>query len=375
MRSGQYITQLTGDLSYRAFVPNFLPFKVNINNELQTMLTKAHSALGRLDGVSEIVPDVDFFVRMYVNKEATLSSQVEGTQATLADVLRAEAKIKEPKAPSDVKEIVNYINAMNYGLRRLEELPLSLRLLREIHKILLKDVRGEERNPGEFRISQNWIGGTNINNATFVPTPSHELSRLLDNLEKFLHDQVPMPSLLKIGLIHSQFENIHPFPDGNGRIGRLLITFYLCQQKELSKPLLYLSAYFKKQRQEYYNRLQAVHEQDDIEGWLNFFLQGIIVTSQEAVETARKILRLRGEDTRNIANLGRVSKNAILVLEHLYSNPFITLKHIIAWTKLSKSNAYNLQKKLTQAKILHPIGRIKSREKVFYYQKYYHLFD
>lgn len=375
MRSGQYITQLSGDLSYKAFVPNTLPLEVRIDDELQTLLTKAHSALGRLDGISEIVPDVDFFVRMYLNKEATFSSQVEGTQATLADVLKVEAKIQEPATPPDVREIINYINAMNYGLKRVNELPLSLRLLKEIHAILLKDVRGAERNPGEFRTSPNWIGGTNLNNATFIPAPVQELFRLLDNLEKFLHDPHPMPTLLKIGTIHSQFENIHPFLDGNGRIGRLLITFYLCQQKELSKPLLYLSAYLKKNRQEYYNRLHAVHEQDDIEGWLKFFLNGIIETSQEAVETARKILQLKQEDTRTIAGIGRVSKNALIVLENLYRNPFITLKHIVFWTHRSKSNAYNLLKKLNQTEILRPAGTLKSREKVFYYQKYFRLFD
>lgn len=375
MRSGQYITQLKGDLTYKAFVPNVLPFDIKIENDLQLLLAKAHSALGRLDGVSDIVPDVDFFVRMYVNKEATLSSQVEGTQATLADVLKLEAKITQPSTTSDVKEIVNYVNAMNYGLKRLEEFPLSLRLLKEIHAILLKDVRGMERDPGEFRTSQNWIGGTNISNATFVPAPPQDLMRLLDNFEKFLYDSQPLPMLLKIGTIHSQFENIHPFLDGNGRIGRLLITFYLCQQKELTKPLLYLSAYFKKNRQEYYARLHAVHEDDDIEGWLKFFLNGIIETSQEAVETAKKILRLKEEDTRSIAKLGRVSKNALEVLERLYKNPFITLKHIIMWTGLSKSNAYNLLNKLTQAGILHPLGTIKTREKLFYYSRYFHLFD
>lgn len=375
MRSGQYITQLSGDISYKAFVPNSLPFEVKINDELQMLLAKAHSALGRLDGVSEIVPDVDFFVRMYVNKEATLSSQVEGTQATLADVLKVEARIQEPTRFSDVKEIINYINAMNYGLKRVNELPLSLRLFKEIHAILLKDARGMERNPGEFRTSQNWIGGSNLTNATFIPVPPHELMHLLDNLEKFLHDPHPMPMLLKIGIIHSQFENIHPFLDGNGRIGRLLITFYLCQQKELSKPLLYLSAYFKKNRQEYYNRLHAVHEQDDIEGWLNFFLNGIIETSNKAVETARKILRVKEEDTRSIAGLGRISKNAHIVLEQLFGNPFITLKHVVSWTNLSKSNAYNLLKRLIQAEILQAAGTLKTREKVFYYKRYFHLFD
>ncbi len=375
MRSGEYKKQLKGSVEYMAFVPNPLPFNLNLNDSFQMLLTSAHSALGRLDGVSDIVPNVDFFVKMYVNKEAALSSQVEGTQATLADVLKVEAKIEEIARPWDVKEIVNYINAMNHGLKRLDSLPLSLRMLKEIHLILLKGVRGMERNPGEFRTSQNWIGGKDINTATFVPSPPQELVKLLGNLEKFFHDKTPMPSLLKTGIIHSQFENIHPFLDGNGRVGRLLVTFYLCQQKELSKPLLYLSAYFKKNRQEYYDRLHAVHEKDDIEGWLNFFLKGVIETSEEAVETARKVLKLRDEDIKKISELGRISKNAMKVLDRLYENPFITLRHITELTGLSKSNAYNLLQKILKTEILKPIIGHKRRAKVFYHQKYFHLFS
>src|SRR3989344_1727185 len=374
MRAGQYIKQLKGDLEYKAFVPNFLPFQIELDDELQTLLTKAHSALGRLDGVSEVVPDVDFFVRMYVNKEATLSSQVEGTEATLADVLRAGAKIEVSKSPSDVKEIQNYVSAMNHGLKRLKEFPLSLRLIKEIHKILLEDVRGMERMPGEFRTSQNWIGGTAINNATFVPSSPQEVLNLLDNLEKFMYDKAPMSSLLKAGMIHFQFENIHPFLDGNGRIGRLLITFYLCQQQELSKPLLYLSAFFKKHRKEYYTRLHAVHEDDDVEGWLKFFLEGVIETSGEAVETARKILKIRDEDTRIIAGSGRISKHALNVLEHLYKTPFITLKHVMSWTSLSKSNAYNLLQRMVEMKVLYLAGKTSTRENVYYYKSFYSLF-
>lgn len=331
--------------------------------------------IGRLDGVSEVVPDVDFFVRMYVNKEATLSSQVEGTQATLADVLKAEAKIQEPTTPTDVGEILNYIEAMNYGLKRLNEFPLSLRLIREIHAILLREVRGTERMPGEFRTTQNWIGGTNLNDAVFVPAPPPEFMRLLDNFEKFLHDKSPMPVLLKVALLHAQFENIHPFLDGNGRIGRLLITFYLCQQGELTRPLLYLSAFFKKYRQEYYDRLHAVHEKDDIEGWITFFLEGVIETARGAIDTARKILKLREEDIQRVAGVGRASKNALLTLGNLYRSPFITLKHVMMWTNLSKSNAYHLLKKLQQIGILESIGRIRSREKAFGYIRYYRLFS
>jgi len=225
MRSGKYINQLKGELQYKAFVPNFLPFGIESDDELQSLLSKADLALGRLDGIAETLPDVDFFILMYIRKEATLSSQVEGTQATFADVLRVEAKIEDLESHKDVDEILNYIKAMNYGLERLKSFPLSLRLIKEIHKILLEGVRGEGREPGEFRKSQNWIGGTTIQRASFVPTPPQEIIASLDNFEKFLHDKSLMPILLKIGLLHAQFENIHPFLDGNGRIGRLLITF------------------------------------------------------------------------------------------------------------------------------------------------------
>ena len=278
MRTGKYITQLKGDLEYKAFVPNPLPFEIKIDKEFQSLLSKADLSLGRLDGIAETLPDVDFFILMYIRKEAALSSQVEGTQATFADVLKAEAKIRDLEIHKDVDEILNYINAMNYGLKRLESLPLSLRLIREIHKILLTGVRGEGREPCEFRKTQNWVGGgPSIQKASFVPPPPQEIMPLLDNLEKIFYDKSPIPVLVKTGLIHAQFEVIHPFLDGNGRIGRLLITFYLCQQKVLNKPLLYLSDFFKKYRQEYYNRLNAFHEKDDIESWLKFFLEGITI--------------------------------------------------------------------------------------------------
>ena len=248
MRSGTYNKQLKGDAEYKAFIPAKLPFKIKFDSALQNLLSKADQALGRLDGISEVLPDVDFFILMYVRKEATLSSQVEGTQATFSDLLKAEAKIKDAEIHNDVDEIVNYIGAMNYGLKRLRDIPISLRLTREIHEMLLHGVRGRHKSPGEFRRSQNWVGGPTIQTASFIPPPPQEVMPLLDNMEKFLHDKSPIQILVKTALIHSQFENIHPFLDGNGRIGRLLITFYLCQQGVLHKPLLYLSEYFKQNR-------------------------------------------------------------------------------------------------------------------------------
>jgi Fic family protein len=374
MRNGKYINQLNGELQYKAFVPNLLPFEIKIDNELQSLLSKADLALGRLDGIAETLPDVDFFILMYVRKEATLSSQVEGTQATFADVLKAEAKIEDLETPKDVDEILNYIRAMNYGLRRLKTFPLSLRLIKEIHKILLTGVRGEGREPGEFRKTQNWIGGPTIQRAFFVPAPPQEILPLLDNFEKFLYDKSPLPILLKTGLLHAQFENIHPFLDGNGRIGRLLITFYLCQQKALDKPLLYLSDFFKKYRQEYYDRLNAFHEKDDIENWLKFFLDGVAITADEAVETSKKILKLREQDLEKILSLGRSAPKATLFFNSLFHTPFITIKDTERITGLKNPNALALVNKLVKLEILkETTGR--KRNKVFAYQQYIKLFE
>ena len=374
MRSGKYINQLKGELQYKAFVPNFLPFVIESDDELQSLLSKADLALGRLDGIAETLPDVDFFILMYIRKEATLSSQVEGTQATFTDVLRAEAKIEDLESHKDVDEILNYIKAMNYGLERLKSFPLSLRLIKEIHKILLEGVRGEGREPGEFRKSQNWIGGTTIQRASFVPTPPQEIIASLDNFEKFLHDKSLMPILLKIGLLHAQFENIHPFLDGNGRIGRLLITFYLCQQKILDRPLLYLSDFFKRYRQEYYDCLNAFHEKDDIEGWLKFFLEGVAVTAEQAVETSKKILKLREGDIKKILTLGRSTPKANLVFNSLFHTPLTTIKDVERITGLQNPNALALVNKLVKLEIIKEITGRK-RNKVFAYQQYIKLFD
>lgn len=374
MRSGKYITQLKGELQYKAFVPNFLPFEIKSDDEFQSLLSKADLALGRLDGIAETLPDVDFFILMYIRKEATLSSQVEGTQATFADVLKAEAKVEDLEIRKDVDEILNYIKAMDYGLEQLKSFPLSLRLIKEIHKILLEGVRGEGREPGEFRKSQNWIGGATIQRASFIPTTPQEVMTLLDNFEKYLHDKSLMPTLVKTGLLHAQFENIHPFLDGNGRIGRLLITFYLCQQKTLDKPLLYLSDFFKKYRQKYYDRLNAFHEKDDIEGWLKFFLEGVAVTAEQAVETSKNILKLREDGLKKILSLGRSTPKATLVFNSLFHTPLATIKDVERITGLKNPNALALVNKLVKLEILkETTGR--KRNKVFAYQQYIKLFD
>lgn len=373
-RSGTYINQLQGAIQYKAFVPNSLPYEVKVDETLQHLVSKADLALGRLDGITEILPDVDFFIFMYTRKEATLSSQVEGTQATFADVLKAEAKIEDGEIHKDVDEILNYIKAMGYGLKKLEELPLSLRLIKEIHATLLKGVRGEARTPGEFRKTQNWVGGATINTARFVPPPAHEVMRLLDNLEKFLHEPTRMPILIKTGLIHSQFETIHPFLDGNGRVGRLLITFYLCQQRILKRPLLYISEFFKMHRQEYYDRLNAVRTEDGIEDWLRFFVEGVAITADKAVDTTRKILKLRERDIHKVMTLSRASVRGKILFDFLYKAPLVQIKTVERVTGLKNPNAIALVSKFIKLGILKEITGQK-RNRVFSYKDYIELFE
>lgn len=374
MRAGKPINQLQGDARYKAFVPNPLPFKIDMSPDLQARLSEADQALGRLDGIAETLPDVDFFVLMYVSKEATYSSQVEGTQATFTDLLKAEARIQDAEIHSDVDEIQNYIKAMNYGLKRLETLPLSLRLIREIHKKLLAGVRGQGRTPGTFRKTQNWIGGRTIAEASFVPPPAHEMMALLYNLEKYMHDPAPTPLLLKAAFIHSQFEAIHPFLDGNGRVGRLLVTFYLCQQEALQKPLLYLSEFFRTNRREYYERLNGVHEKDDLEGWLSFFLEGVDATAKDSVETVRKVVDIREHDLQAITASGAAGQRALSLLNHLYRNPMVRIKEVEELLALSNPGAIGLINKFVKLGILEEItGR--QRDKVFAYSCYMDAFS
>ncbi|MFM2429393.1 MAG: hypothetical protein RLZZ511_606 [Cyanobacteriota bacterium] len=374
-RAGQYVKQIEG---YRAFIPHPLPPvpEIIMDQEMWNLLSQADRALGRLDGATDALPNPDLFVFMYVRKEAVLSSQIEGTQASLIDVLEFESQALEPDNPQDVAEVVNYISAINHGLERLKELPVSLRLIREIHQALMKGVRGAERNPGEFRRSQNWIGagGCFIAEASYVPPPPHEMLQLLDNLENFLHSPQPMPTLIKVGLAHAQFETIHPFLDGNGRTGRLLITFLLCEQNILQRPLLYISYYFKKYRSEYYDHLQAVRDSGNWEGWLKFFLRGVYEVAQEAAATARKIVNLKEEHRQLVLNtMGRRSGNAVALLESLYFKPIFTVEHAEAITNLSYPNANTLIKDLCDIGLLQEITGQK-RNRAFSYAPYLAVF-
>jgi Fic family protein len=374
-RAGAYVQQPTG---YKAFLPKALPPdpQIAFDGELLTLLSKADLALGRLDGSTETLPNPDMFVFMYVRKEAVLSSQIEGTQASLLDVLEFEAQALEEGRPGDVQEVVNYIGAMNYGLDRLRKLPLSLRLIREIHEKLLKDMRGAERTPGEFRRSQNWIGssGGTLSTASYVPPPPHEMLEAVGALEKFLYHSPPMPDLIKIGLIHSQFETIHPFLDGNGRVGRLLIAFLLCERKILHRPLLYLSYYFKKRRTEYYDRLQAVRDHGDWEGWLKFFLRGVHEVAEEGTGTARKILHMREAHRRLIQERMRGSAGkALSVLESLYAGPIISVQHAASSAGIVFTSANSILQNLANLGLLdETTGRKRNRR--FSYSPYLALF-
>jgi Fic family protein len=375
-RAGRYIRQATG---YRAFIPAPLPPvpTVQISGEIQRLLSQADRALGRLDGSIQTLPNPDLFVFMYVRKEAVLSSQIEGTQSSLNDLLAAEASILSPDQPKDVDEVVNYVHAMNYGLTRLHELPLSVRLIREIHAELLKGVRGSLLTPGELRRSQNWIGphGCTLMDAAFVPPPPEDVPSALGNLETFLHAPTDLPALLQIGLAHVQFETIHPFLDGNGRVGRLLITFYLCERGILLKPVLYLSHFFKKHRTTYYELLQSVRDTGDWERWLIFFLRGVIEVSAQATDTARAILALREEHRAAVTtHLARAAANGHRVLEHLYERPIVSVADIQTLLGTTYPAASNVVTRLTELKILREITGYR-RNRLFRYESYIQLFS
>jgi Fic family protein len=375
-RSGKYFTQANG---YRAFIPAPLPPNpsIRISGELQRRLSEADRALGRLDGSIHTLPNPELFVYMYVRKEAVLSSQIEGTQSSLRDLLAAEADVASGEIPKDVDEVVNYVQAMNHGRAGLNVLPVSVRLIREIHAKLLHGVRGSHLTPGELRRTQNWIGpaGSTLANATFVPPPPDEVPAALGDLEAFLHKDDDIPLLIKIGVAHAQFETVHPFLDGNGRVGRLLVTFLLCERRVLAKPVLYLSHYLKAHRQEYYNRLQAVRESGDWEEWLEFFLRGVAEVSTQATETARRVLLLREQHRSLIAEaLGRAAGNGHRILEHLYEHPIVSAKQVQGLIGTTFAGANQIVHRLVATGILQEITG-HARHRRFRYEPYVRLFD
>lgn len=367
-RAGVFRAQPTG---YSAFIPADLPPvpPIQFDAELIKLLSDADRALGRLDMVTAILPNPDLFIGMYVRQEAVLSSQIEGTQSTLEDVLEFEAGATDES--KDVEEVVNYVAAMNHGLRRLKELPMSLRLIREIHAELMRSGRGNNSTPGEFRKTQNWIGptGCTLMTATHVPPPVPEMYSALHNLEKFLH-ATQMPVLIHAAIAHAQFETIHPFLDGNGRVGRLLITFLLCQREVLQKPVLYLSHYLKLHRSEYYDNLTAIRTSGDWERWLKFFLRGIYEVSREATHTTREIIDLR---TRDIEKIHKLSGKSIILLDYLFEKPIVTSRHIQARLDVAYSTAARMIEKFVELGILRETSGAE-RNRRYTYAAYLNLF-
>ncbi len=368
-RSGAYIQQSSG---YKAFIPSPLPPDppIQFGRNLPKLLSQSDRALARLDSLGDILPNVDLFIAMFVRKEAVLSSQIEGTQASLEDLFQYESG-QSPEKVNDVDEVVNYIKALNYGMERLDTLPMSNRLIREIHEVLLKGVRGSKKTPGEFKRTQNWIGppGSTLADASFVPPPSHEATKAMGELEKYLHLDSDFPALINCALIHYQFETIHPFLDGNGRIGRLLITFYLYWKEILHKPLLYLSYFFKKNRQEYYDRLTMVRNSGNYEQWLDFFLRGVTEVSDLAIETAKKILELQTNHRNLLWQKKMSSPLAVGLLEKLFYTPYMSVKNVAEAFSISYQAASLLVNQFEKHGILKEITG-KKRDKMYVYKQY-----
>lgn len=370
-RAGMVMNTTRG---YSAFIPAKLPPEppIIIDSEMQKLLSLADRKLGRLDGITQILPNPELFVAMYVKKEAVLSAQIEGTQASLVDVLNTPSSETNDRAYNEVIEVVNYVNAMNWGLKELHTLPLSLRLIRNIHKILLEDVRGSNKNPGEFRKTQNWIGpqGCTLETATFIPPTVVEMEKAMSDLENYMYEDDDIPALIKIALIHAQFESIHPFLDGNGRMGRLLITFWLCQQEILSRPLLYLSYYFKQNRMEYYDRLMAVRIKGDWENWIKFFLRGIASVSDEATESAKKIIGLQSKYSELLLQNDKSNNNYTVLLNLLFERPIITKKEISEALGISLPTANTIVETFCKLGILYDKTPEKKRYKTFVFGEY-----
>ncbi|KAI93866.1 cell division protein Fic [Rhodomicrobium udaipurense JA643] len=370
-RIGTIKTSVAGGEAVRAYIPKPLPPEPPLDlQRLLRLIERANQALGRLDGITSILPAPPLFIFMYIRKEAILSSQIEGTQSSLSDLLLFEFDELPMIELDDVQEVSNYVAAMTHGLERLKDgFPLSLRLIREIHEVLLAKGRGSGKNPGEFRKSQNWIGGTRPGNALFVPPPPDELMKCLSDFELYLHDTKTHPPLIRAALAHVQFETIHPFLDGNGRLGRLLITLLLCSEGALREPTLYLSLYFKRHRQLYYELLQAVRDSGDWERWVEFFLEGVIDTSAQAVDTARRLLSLFDTDRQKISGLGRPAASALRVHDLLQRSP------IISAPETARQLSMSLPTVLKSIEHLETLGIVKEttgkrRRRLFAYSDY-----
>ena len=370
-KAGNYLSQGT----YKSFQPNKVNQKWGIDNmEILNLLSQADRQLGRLDMYSEYIPNIDLFISMHVLKEATQSSKIEGTKTNIEDALLDKKDVNDEKR-DDWEEVQNYIEALNSAIANLEKLPFSSRLIKETHKILLQGVRGKHKLPGEFRSSQNWIGGASINDATFVPPTHSSINEYMGDLEKFAHNTESFfPDLLKIALIHYQFETIHPFLDGNGRVGRLMITLYLVEKGILKKPILYLSDFFERNRTLYYDNLTRVREKDDLTQWFKFFLVGVIETAKNSVSTFDSILKLQKEVEAKIQKLGSRSKNAQLIINYLFQRPIIDAQKVKILTSLSSPSVYKLIDELEKLEIINEITGGK-RGKIYLFRDYTKFFS
>ena len=375
MEIGKLIKQPGG---YSAFIPNAFPPDIQnlrLDRTISELEFWAGHNLAKLDGVTQRLPDLDFFIYMYIRKEAAFSSQIEGTKANLIDSIKAEASI-EDDLPDDVDTIQSYIEAMNYGLKRMKDFPLTLRFLRETHEILLSQSKDKAKTPGEFRRTQNWISGTSPKDARYVPPPPHEMNYALGELEKFLFSDYYSP-LMKIALAHAQFEAVHPFLDGNGRTGRLLVTFYLYKENVLEKPVLYLSKFFggtDKRREKYFDMLHEYHTKGNITEWLKFFFTGISEIAADAIITSNKIMDLREKDMDKIHSLGRGAPTGVKILQHLFKLPIIDAKKIAEWTGNSIQASYKTIDRFVELGILEPRDVNKTYGKTYVYKEYLQLF-
>lgn len=368
--SGKYISQGT----YKSFQPEKIHRQWKVENmELLNLLSQADRQLGRLDMYSEYIPNIDLFISMHVLKEATQSSKIEGTKTNIEEALLEKEDVSEEKR-DDWEEVQNYISALNKAINKLEELPFSSRLIKQTHEILLSGVRGKHKLPGEFRTSQNWIGGASIMDATFVPPIHSTINEYMSDLENFAHsEEVYFPELLKIALIHYQFETIHPFLDGNGRVGRLMITLYLLEKGILKKPILYLSDFFERNRTLYYDNLMRVREKNDINQWFKFFLVGVIETAKSSIASFDKVLKLQQDVEKRLQNLGSRSVNATLIVRNLYQHPILDAQKVKAITNLSSPSVYKLLKELEKLKIIHEVTGSK-RGKIYFFREYIDIF-
>lgn len=369
--SGKYISQGT----FKSFSPEKINRQWLLDDiEVISLLSKADRQLGRLDMYSEYIPNIELFISMHVLKEATQSSKIEGTKTNIADALQSKSDISEEKR-DDWEEVQNYIKALYTAIESLKEIPFSSRLIKQAHKILLQGVRGKHKIPGEFRSSQNWIGGASISDAIFIPPNKSDIGDLMSDLEKFAHNkEIILPDLLKIALIHYQFETIHPFLDGNGRVGRLMITLYLVEKEILKKPILYLSDFFERNRNLYYDNLTRVREQSDIQQWFKFFLVGVIETAKSSIKTFDKILKLQKDVDEKLQKLGSRMNNGRTIMNHMYQHPLIDAQKVKNITGLSMPSVYKLIGELEQLEILQELTGAK-RGKQYWFPEYIKIFN